>query len=262
MELAEDLLDERGLREAEKLRAMVREENYHELVRRPGPRRQSTVFTGPELPLAQTLAERRQVLEHATADWTRQLRPLGAPEQPVQHALDATVAALLAAQELPATAMPLPQESILPEVVAGSSAVPHVYYLPTPERLRIAVVHAGRTEVVDAPVAEAALLRLYLKSLQSRDPQTRGALLRPRPVSTRAVRGPAKALHAAWPVPQTAPCAPSTLSGVVQAGGQLGLVLTLDGVMLCVVPLGPHAAQAHPDGDDGAYGESAAVQCA
>lgn len=117
----------------------------------------------------------------------------------------------------------------------------------------------GRPELQGA---EAALLRLYLQSLQSRDPQTLWALLRHPPVSARAVLGPAKALHAAWPVPQTAPCAPSTLSGLVQAGGQLGLVLTLDGVMLCVVPLGPHAAQAHPDGDDGAYAESAAVQCA
>ena len=117
----------------------------------------------------------------------------------------------------------------------------------------------GRPELQGA---EAALLRLYLQSLQSRDPQTLWALLRQPPVSARAVLGPAKALHAAWPVPQTAPCAPSTLSGVVQAGGQLGLVLTLDGVMLCVVPLGPHAAQADPDGDEGAYGESAAVQYA
>ena len=117
----------------------------------------------------------------------------------------------------------------------------------------------GRPELQGA---EAALLRLYLQSLQSRDPQTLWALLRQPPVSARAVLGSAKALHAAWPVPQTAPCAPSTLSGVVQAGGQLGLVLTLDGVMLCVVPLGPHAAQADPDGDDGAYAESAAVQCA
>lgn len=131
------------------------------------------------------------------------------------------------------------------------------------QRLRRAEEEArrgdGRDESKDA---DPAVLRLYLQSLQSRDPQTLWALLRQPPVSARAVLGPAKALHAAWPVPQTAPCAPSTLSGVVQAGGQLGLVLTLDGVMLCVVPLGPHAAQAHPDGDDGAYGESAAVQYA
>lgn len=159
VELADDLLDQRRLPEAEQLLAMVREEDYHQLVRSTEPRRQNASFTGPEQPLAQMLAERRLVLEHATADWTRQLRPLGASEQAVQQALDTTVDALLAALALPATAMQLPQESILPEVVAGSSAVPHVYYLPTPERLRIAVVHAGRTEVVDVPVAEAALLR-------------------------------------------------------------------------------------------------------
>ena len=35
------------------------------------------------------------------------------------------------------------------------------------------------------------------------------------------------------------------MGGVVQVGGQLGLVLTLDGVTLCVVPLGPHAEQVH-----------------
>ena len=131
------------------------------------------------------------------------------------------------------------------------------------QRLRRAEEEARHGDGRDEPNgADPAVLRLYLQSLQSRDPQTLWALLRQPPVSARAVLGPAKALHAAWPVPQTAPCAPSTLSGVVQAGGQLGLVLTLDGVMLCVVPLGPHAAQAHPDGDDGAYAESAAVQCA
>ena len=35
--------------------------------------------------------------------------------------------------------------------------------------------------------------------------------------------------------------APATVGGVVQVGGQLGLVLTLDGVTLCVLPLGPCA---------------------
>jgi hypothetical protein len=32
---------------------------------------------------------------------------------------------------------------------------------------------------------------------------------------------------------------------VVQVGGQLGLVFTLDGVTLCVVPLGPRAEPVH-----------------
>lgn len=39
--------------------------------------------------------------------------------------------------------------------------------------------------------------------------------------------------------------APATVGGVVQVGGQLGLLLALDGVALCVLPLGPRAEQAH-----------------
>jgi RNA polymerase sigma-70 factor (ECF subfamily) len=35
---------------------------------------------------------------------------------------------------------------------------------------------------------------------------------------------------------ESAPC--TTTSNLIQVGGQLGLVLTLDGVTLCVVPLG------------------------
>ena len=38
-------------------------------------------------------------------------------------------------------------------------------------------------------------------------------------------------------VPSVAAC------GVLQVGGQLGLVLTLDGVSLCVLPLGVRAEQ-------------------
>ncbi|CAN7444616.1 hypothetical protein LJR066_002766 [Acidovorax sp. LjRoot66] len=33
----------------------------------------------------------------------------------------------------------------------------------------------------------------------------------------------------------------TTTCGIVQVGGQLGLVLTLDGVRLCVLPLGVRA---------------------
>ena len=44
--------------------------------------------------------------------------------------------------------------------------------------------------------------------------------------------GTADAIVEAAPVPQGVTC------GGMQVGGQLGLVLTLDGVRLCVVPLG------------------------
>ena len=42
------------------------------------------------------------------------------------------------------------------------------------------------------------------------------------------------ALQGLWAVPW-----------LMQVGGQLGLVLTLDGVTLCVVPLGPRAEPVH-----------------
>ncbi len=90
--------------------------------------------------------------------------------------------------------------------------------------------------------ANAAALRLYLQSLQSRDPQTLWALLRQPPVSAGAVHAAAQAMQL---VPPRAQHASATVGGVVQVGGQLGLVLTLDGVTLCVVPLGPHTEQVH-----------------
>lgn len=94
----------------------------------------------------------------------------------------------------------------------------------------------GRDEPMDA---DPAVLRLYLQSLQLRDPQGLWALLRPPPVSALAMQGSVQ------PVPPHATCAPATVGGVVQVGGQLGLVLTLDGVTLCVVPLGPRAEPVH-----------------
>ena len=108
------------------------------------------------------------------------------------------------------------------------------------QRLRRAEEEArrgdGRDESKDA---EPAVLRLYLQSLQSRDAQGLWALLRQPPVSALATHGSAQ------PVPPRASRAPATVGGVVQVGGQLGLVLTLDGVTLCVVPLGPRAEPVH-----------------
>ena len=82
---------------------------------------------------------------------------------------------------------------------------------------------------------DPAVLRLYLQSLQLRDPQALWALLRQPPVSAMATR------RSVQSVPPRASRAPATGGGVVQMGGQLGLVLTLDGVTLCVLTLGPCA---------------------
>jgi RNA polymerase sigma-70 factor (ECF subfamily) len=77
---------------------------------------------------------------------------------------------------------------------------------------------------------EEAVFRVYLQSLQLRDPHTLWALLRQPPVR-------ASMATAAMAV-EPASTSPATACGVMQAGGQLGLVLTLDGVALCVLPLG------------------------
>ncbi len=117
------------------------------------------------------------------------------------------------------------------------------------QRLRLARDGDGdaahRGEARDEPnEPAAAVLRMYLQSLKSRDPQTLWALLRQPPVSAYGLHGAALALQPRSTAPRAALHAPATVSGVVQVGGQLGLVLTLDGVTLCVVPLGPVSEQA------------------
>ena len=108
------------------------------------------------------------------------------------------------------------------------------------QRLRRAEEEAHHGDGRDEPKdADPAVLRLYLQSLQSRDPQALWALLRQPPISALAAQGSAQ------PVPSHASRTPATVGGVVQVGGQLGLVLTLDGVTLCVVPLGPRAEPVH-----------------
>ena len=88
---------------------------------------------------------------------------------------------------------------------------------------------ASRSEPELEP-GEETVFRLYLQSLQLRDPQTLWAMLRQAPISACASLGTA-AGHATTAASQTA-------CGVMQVGGQLSLVLTLDGIRLCVPPLG------------------------
>lgn len=78
--------------------------------------------------------------------------------------------------------------------------------------------------------AEETVLRSYLQALQLRDPQVLWAMLGQPPIS--ALAGDSGALVDAASASRVAAC------GVVQAGGQLGLVFTLDGVTLCTLPLG------------------------
>ncbi|TAH13132.1 MAG: sigma-70 family RNA polymerase sigma factor [Curvibacter sp.] len=97
-------------------------------------------------------------------------------------------------------------------------------------RLRQARSSADGSTPTKRDPSQETVFRLYLQSLQLRDPQVLWAMLRHPPIS--AVAG-------VFAVGVKAPSTPQTItSGVVQMGGQLGLVLTLDGVRLCVVPLG------------------------
>ena len=107
------------------------------------------------------------------------------------------------------------------------------------QQLRRALLRLRQAGSVPVPhpvreqdASEETALRMYVQSLQLRDPQTLWAMLRQPPISALAAVGfnPSATKAAAAP--------PVTTGGVVQVGGQLGLVLTLDGVTLCVVPLG------------------------
>ena len=80
---------------------------------------------------------------------------------------------------------------------------------------------------------EEGVYALYLHALQWRDPQALWAALRQPMVL--AASGMASAADAAGAAPHASHC------GVIQVGGRLGLALTLDGVRLCVLPLGVQA---------------------
>ena len=101
---------------------------------------------------------------------------------------------------------------------------------------------------VEPEANEPTVLRLYLQAMQLRDPQALWAMLRHPPTSALAQNRPALAAAAAARAARavTSTQAHAIASGVVQMGGHLGLVLTLDGVTLCVVPLGVLVARESP----------------
>ncbi|EYC52196.1 RNA polymerase subunit sigma-24 [Hylemonella gracilis str. Niagara R] len=85
----------------------------------------------------------------------------------------------------------------------------------------------------DLEPRQEGLLRIYLHALRLRDPHSLWALLRQPPIRANAgaSRSPTATLEAVA-------ASPMSRCAVTQVGGQLGLVLTLDGVTLCVLPLG------------------------
>ena len=108
------------------------------------------------------------------------------------------------------------------------------------QRLRRALARLRQAAIAPsdaaADAAEDAVFRQYLDGLRLRDPRALWAMLRQPPIRAMAARSPVAGAPAPSSFPETA--SSGTASGVVQVGGQLGLVLTLDGVTLCVLPLG------------------------
>ena len=105
------------------------------------------------------------------------------------------------------------------------------------QQLRRALLRLRRTREVEArkpslevDSTEETLFRLYIQSLQHRDSRALWALLRKPPI--RSLAGHRSVRADTWSLPH------ATSTGVVQVGGQLGLALSLDGIVLCVVPLG------------------------
>jgi RNA polymerase sigma-70 factor (ECF subfamily) len=98
-------------------------------------------------------------------------------------------------------------------------------------RLRNAARASERLPHGEPEPGEETVFRLFLQALHLRDPQALRAMLRQPPIRATEGAPPVAAAVASAPKAHT--------GGVVQVGGQLGLVLTLDGVTLCVLPLGP-----------------------
>jgi RNA polymerase sigma factor (sigma-70 family) len=99
-------------------------------------------------------------------------------------------------------------------------------------RLRHAETQGQRPQR-DRQGGEETMFRVCLHALHSRDPQVLWAMLNQPPVV--ALMAPTTTAAAAMSQPQATACS------LVHVAGKLGLALTLDGVTLCVVPLGVRA---------------------
>jgi len=95
----------------------------------------------------------------------------------------------------------------------------------------LAARQADAEPKVEPDAGEDAVFRQYLECLRLRDPRALWAMLRQPPISAMAAASPTGSAPAG-------PAASGGAASVVQVGGQLGLALTLDGVTLCVLPLG------------------------
>jgi hypothetical protein len=105
------------------------------------------------------------------------------------------------------------------------------------QQLRRALQRLRRKDGPEAETHEGNghLFQAYLRSMRMRNPDILWAMLREPPIRASARFIPKVAASC------TASTRPTTVCSLMQLGGQLGLVLSLDGVRLCVVPLGVRA---------------------
>ena len=109
-------------------------------------------------------------------------------------------------------------------------------------RLRQARGTSGWEPQSELEAPEETVFRLYVQALQLRDPQVLWGMLRQPPVVAVHAQANFSAMAA-----DAEPASPRIACGVMQLGGQLALVLTLDGVRLCVVPLDTSSQSAPSD---------------
>lgn len=149
-QLADGLLDQRRLGEAEQVLALARDAEYHALVR-------GATDAGE---LALGLGERQSL--RALQDWRARLHgaagsgvALRGPDRPavLRQTLDALVAWLQTAAPAVVTS-----PAAAPADADDATTVPHLLYLPGPEHLRIAVQVDGRTTVREVDIGERGLL--------------------------------------------------------------------------------------------------------
>ena len=174
--LADRLLDERRIQEAETVLAMVREDQFHSLVRSEADARTTRLaFTGAEGALQQTVAQQSGALQRGAADLA------GARTRQAQGAADGA-AAFRAAEQAMAALLDGATDTLanLPQAAAYRSAAPsgasasaqpkgelRLTYLVTASRLRIVAQHGSTATVHDVAIDERDLARQIASLRQS-----------------------------------------------------------------------------------------------
>ena len=157
-QLADQLLNQRRLGEAEQVLALARDAEYHELVRGTAEAAE-LALRADEQPTLRTLqALRTRLRQAARTDAAARGGARPAIFAQALAALQALLQAEPGAETAAPSITPVPPLAPLPTLAAAPATGPHLLYLPGPEHLRIAVQTDGRTTVREVDVGERELL--------------------------------------------------------------------------------------------------------